>query len=176
MFVLCCKDGNMERKVTWRTKGFKKYKNGSKGGKPRTGKKKIPPGALMFVLCCKDGNMERKVTWRTKGFNSTKMDQRGKTPDRKKNTGWGGGEIFRTCSDRPWGPPSVLYNGYRFYFPWLKRLGFSVDHSTHLPPRLKSRAIPLLPLWAFMAYSGVKFTFYLRPGFQIFHSDFPKFK
>jgi len=25
-----------------------------------------------------------------------------------------GGEIFRTCPDRPWGPPSLLYNGYRF--------------------------------------------------------------
>ena len=24
----------------------------------------------------------------------------------------GGGEIFRTCPDRPWGPPSLLYNGY----------------------------------------------------------------
>jgi hypothetical protein len=22
-------------------------------------------------------------------------------------------EIFRTCPDRPWGPPSLLYNGYR---------------------------------------------------------------
>jgi hypothetical protein len=26
-----------------------------------------------------------------------------------------GGEIFRTCPDRPWGPPSLLYNGYRVY-------------------------------------------------------------
>ena len=33
-------------------------------------------------------------------------------------TGWavrgsnpGGGDIFRTCPDRPWGPPSLLYNG-----------------------------------------------------------------
>jgi len=32
-------------------------------------------------------------------------------------TGWmvwglnpGGGEIFRTCPDWPWGPPSLLYN------------------------------------------------------------------
>jgi hypothetical protein len=37
-------------------------------------------------------------------------------------TGWtvwgsnpGGGEIFRTCPDRPWGPPSLLYNGYRVF-------------------------------------------------------------
>ena len=35
-------------------------------------------------------------------------------------TGWrvpgsnpGGGEIFRTCPDRHWGPPSLLYNGHR---------------------------------------------------------------
>jgi hypothetical protein len=37
-------------------------------------------------------------------------------------TGWtvrgsnpGGGEIFRTCPDRPWGPPNLLYNGYRVF-------------------------------------------------------------
>ena len=37
-------------------------------------------------------------------------------------TGWtvrgsnpGGGEIFRTCPDRPWGPPSLIYNGYRIF-------------------------------------------------------------
>jgi hypothetical protein len=35
-------------------------------------------------------------------------------------TGWtvrgsnpGEGEIFRTCPDRPWCPPRLLYNGYR---------------------------------------------------------------
>jgi len=27
----------------------------------------------------------------------------------------GGGEIFRTCIDRPWGPPSLLYNEYRVF-------------------------------------------------------------
>ena len=25
------------------------------------------------------------------------------------------GEIFRTCPDRPWGSPSLLYNGYRVF-------------------------------------------------------------
>ena len=25
------------------------------------------------------------------------------------------GEFFRTCPDRPWGPPSLLYNGYRVF-------------------------------------------------------------
>jgi len=26
-----------------------------------------------------------------------------------------GGEILRTCPYRPWGPPSLLYNGYRVF-------------------------------------------------------------
>ena len=26
-----------------------------------------------------------------------------------------GGEIFLTCPYRPWGPPSLLYNGYRVF-------------------------------------------------------------
>jgi len=34
----------------------------------------------------------------------------------------GGGEIFRTCPDRSWGPPSLLYNGYRV-FPECKAPG-----------------------------------------------------
>jgi hypothetical protein len=29
----------------------------------------------------------------------------------------GGGQIFRTPPNRPWGPPSFLYNGYRVSFP-----------------------------------------------------------
>jgi hypothetical protein len=32
------------------------------------------------------------------------------------------GEIFRTRPDRPWGPPSLLYNGYRV-FPGGKAAG-----------------------------------------------------
>jgi hypothetical protein len=39
---------------------------------------------------------------------------RGSNPD--------GGEIFRTRSDRPWGPPSLLYNGDRI-FPGGKAAG-----------------------------------------------------
>jgi hypothetical protein len=39
--------------------------------------------------------------------------------------GWnpGGGEIFRTCPDRPWGPPTLLYNGYRVFPGGRKRPG-----------------------------------------------------
>jgi len=48
----------------------------------------------------------------------------------------GGGEIFRTRPDRPCGPPSLLYDGYRV-FPGVKRPGRGVDHPSHLAPRLK---------------------------------------
>ena len=40
-------------------------------------------------------------------------------------------EIFRTCPDRLWVLPSLLYNGYRV-FPGVKRPGRGVDH----PPKL----------------------------------------
>ena len=41
----------------------------------------------------------------------------------------GGGEIFRTCPDRPWGPPSLLYNGYRVFPGGKERPGRVADHS-----------------------------------------------
>ena len=34
----------------------------------------------------------------------------------------GEGKIFRTRPDRPWGPPSLLYNGYRV-IPGVKAAG-----------------------------------------------------
>jgi hypothetical protein len=39
------------------------------------------------------------------------------------------GEIFRTCPDRPWGPPSLLYNGYRVFPGSKTRLGRDADLS-----------------------------------------------
>ena len=60
-----------------------------------------------------------------------------------------GGDIFRTCSDRPCGPPSLLYNGYRV-FPGVKS-GRSVTlthHSLLVLWSWKGRAIPLLHLRA----------------------------
>jgi len=44
-------------------------------------------------------------------------------------------------------------------FPRVKRPGRGIDHSPHLAPRLKSRAIHLLPLWAVVACFRVNFTF-----------------
>jgi hypothetical protein len=53
----------MERKVTRRTKGFKQYKNGSKGKKPRTGKKKKNPTGCMDVCVV---FVVRTVIWNVK--------------------------------------------------------------------------------------------------------------
>ena len=40
-----------------------------------------------------------------------------------------GGEIFRTCPDRPWVPPSLLYNGYRVFTEGIERAGRDADPS-----------------------------------------------
>jgi hypothetical protein len=46
----------------------------------------------------------------------------------------GGGEIFRIRPDWPWGPPSLLYNGYRVYFLGVTRARRGVDHTP--PPSI----------------------------------------
>ena len=84
------------------------------------------------------------------------------------------GEICRTCPDRPWGPPSLLYNGYRV-FPGVKeRPEREADPSPILVPwSWKSRAIPLLPLWAvrpvqsLSACTRVTFTFTFTSMFSV---------
>ena len=43
------------------------------------------------------------------------------------------GEIFRTCPDRPWGPLSLLYNGYRVFLGSKERPGRDADPS---PPSI----------------------------------------
>ena len=40
-----------------------------------------------------------------------------------------GGEIFRARPDRPWSPPSLLYNGYQFPLPRVEQPGRGVNHS-----------------------------------------------
>jgi hypothetical protein len=41
----------------------------------------------------------------------------------------GGDEIFSGCPDRSWGPPSLLYNGYRVFPGGKVRPGRDADHS-----------------------------------------------
>ena len=38
------------------------------------------------------------------------------------------GRDFPDPSDRPWGPPSLLYNRYWIFSPGVKRPGRDVDH------------------------------------------------
>ena len=52
------------------------------------------------------------------------------------STGWtvrgsnpGEREIFRTCSDRPWGPPNLLYDGYRVFPGGKERPRRDADHT-----------------------------------------------
>jgi hypothetical protein len=74
------------------------------------------------------------------------------------------GEIFRTCPDRPWGPPSLLYNGY-WVFPGRRmRPGRDADHSPLLAPRSKNRVklylySPYGPSWP---VKRVKSTYFLN--------------
>jgi hypothetical protein len=46
-------------------------------------------------------------------------------------------EIFRSRTERLWGPPNLLYNGYWVSFPGVKRLARCVNHTPHLASRLR---------------------------------------
>ena len=74
-------------------------------------------------------------------------------------TGWtvrgsnpGGGEVFCTRPDWPWGLPSLLYDGYRVTFPGVKRLGRGVNHIPSSSAKVKERVAlhfytPSRPSW-----------------------------
>jgi hypothetical protein len=64
------------------------------------------------------------------------------------------------CPDRLWGPPSILYNGYRGSFPPGR--GVTLNTHPHLVPRSwMSRSCIPLPPSASMACSGTVFLFLL---------------
>ena len=67
------------------------------------------------------------------------------------------GTKFSARPDRPWGPPSLLYNGYRV-FPGGK---VRPTHPLLVPRSWKSRAIPLPTLWATPGLWRDRFTFNL---------------
>jgi hypothetical protein len=118
----------------------------------------------MFVLYNKDETQKPGQS----GHKST-IQHRG-----NKKSRWG--EFFRTRPDRPWGPPSLLYNGYRVSFPGVKRPGCGANHTPHLAPSTKSRATPVLPIWAFMHCYRATFTFTSRrsyPELIKFGTEFP---
>jgi len=59
---------------------------------------------------------------------------------------WGeGGEIFAIRPDRPWGPPSLLYNRSRVSFPGIKRPGRGLDH----PPTSSAEVKEIVELYPY---------------------------
>jgi hypothetical protein len=71
---------------------------------------------------------------------------------------WGGGEIFRTRSDQPWGSPNLLYDGYRVSFPAVKRPGRGVDHPPPFSTEVKERVqlyvyTPFGPSWIVLGWT-----------------------
>ena len=78
----------------------------------------------------------------------------------------GGDEIFRTCPDWPWGPLSLLYNGYRIFPGGKERPGRDADPSpTSSAVVMKEQNYTSTPLWnaqpvqSFSACTRVHFTF-----------------
>ena len=71
----------------------------------------------------------------------------------------GGGKIFSTHPGLPWGPPSLLYNGYRVSF--LGWLGHGIDH----PPPSSAEVKERLELYLYSPW-GLQGKIYL---FFIFH-------
>ena len=70
------------------------------------------------------------------------------------------GEIFRTRPDRPWGPPSLLYNGYRIFSEGKAAGAWCWPPIFSGGGLKKGRAIPPPPLRALVAYKGGTFTFH----------------
>jgi len=78
------------------------------------------------------------------------------------------GEVFRTRPDRPWGPPSLLCNGYRVFPGGKKRLGRGVDHPPPTSAEFKERVeLYLYSPWAFVACSRVNFYITVLLGFLV---------
>jgi len=65
------------------------------------------------------------------------------------------GVIFRTCPDRPWGPLSLLYSGYRVSFPGLKRPRRGVDYPSPTSFEVKERVELFLysPSWSVLGWT-----------------------
>jgi hypothetical protein len=78
-----------------------------------------------------------------------------------------GGEIFRTCPDRPWGLTSLLHSGYRISFPGVQQLGHGIDHP--LPSSYEVKERVELYLYSPSGPSDrLKFTFTLPQTVRIF--------
>ena len=88
-------------------------------------------GRISFVVIflryhyAKGGRLRRYSDW------ATGWTVRGSNP--------GECEVFHTRPDRPCGPPSLLYSGYRVSFPGVKRPRRGVDHPPPSSADVKER-------------------------------------
>jgi hypothetical protein len=55
-----------------------------------------------------------------------------------------GDEIFRTCLDWSWGPPSLLNNGYRVFPGARKWPGHDINPSPHSSAEVSEHSVPSL--------------------------------
>ena len=73
---------------------------------------------------------EQLGSWRTYFSGKTSVRRRTRLRCTGQGSNPGGVDIFRACLDRPWGPPSFLYNVHRV-FPGGKAAGTWYWPSTH---------------------------------------------
>jgi hypothetical protein len=69
----------------------------------------------------------------------------------------GGGKTFHTRPDQPWGPSSLLYNGYWISFPGLKRPGRGINQPPQSSAKVKERLAlylysPSEPAWPVLGW------------------------
>ena len=109
-------------------------------------------GCLFCVMCSKDRG--RNQDNRDGGTTTEKVKRHNKrrnSENAKKKLGAG---IFRTCPDRLWDAPSLIYNGYRVSFPSVKRRGRGVNPSQpSAEDKERVELVPRLPVLALVAYS-----------------------
>ena len=97
----------------------------------------------------------------------TSTDEVESTREYKQNRDGGG--VFHTRSSWSWGPPILIYNGYRVCFPGVKRPGRGVNHPPPSSAEVKERVelylySPSGPSWPAL---GLTLPFYL---YQNLHS------
>jgi hypothetical protein len=66
--------------------------------------------------------------------------------------------LFPKRPSRLRSPPSFIFNGYRGYFPRVKRLGREVDHSVPLNVEVKNEwRYTSTPIYAVLPWTGITF-------------------
>jgi hypothetical protein len=66
--------------------------------------------------------------------------------------------LFATSLNRLWGPPSLLYNGFRVYFLGIKRPGREADYSPLSSAEVKNMwSYTYTPQYDYMGWCSIKY-------------------